>query len=173
MSRPRIGSFQSESALESFNRVYCMLKCLQYAQSSKHSSASFSGDVWREPRMDASLEWSTTVVRDVGDLKALGATFQKNWTIVWKKGSSFSEKRELDDQFKAVSASLSNCKTTLDVDLRLCADSLQWRDSTKGQYQWLQLNMSEHSIHLTHSFQRKSRRLVHICFSRNDLARIQ
>lgn len=160
MLMPQLGPFQGESAVESFNRVFCMFRYFQYVSTSKHWNVRFSGDTWRELSplpIEAKPGWMRTSnqvppqPKRLSDLKALPKIPRQNWKILWKRGANFPEKKELDQHLEAASTPLPSYRQILDIDPQLCADLLQWRDCIKRQYKCLQLGMTVHSIHLTHS----------------------
>lgn len=98
--------FREESALETFNRVFCILKYLQHVvTASRLWEIRFGKENWNEERLIAD-ESVPGWMRDrqpgpelttIDKVQALGSLTPKTWSIHWKRHSKFPGKLDMDE----------------------------------------------------------------------------
>ncbi|KAL8845881.1 MAG: hypothetical protein Q9221_008987 [Calogaya cf. arnoldii] len=154
---PQVGPFSSESKLEPYNRIFCLLRYLQYVATSSHWAARFAGTDWDKAqpiKANAIPLWmrpqeAKHQVASLQDLASLSKLKRKKWTVWWKNQTRFQGKEELDNHLEEIGVDLPSTKQTLKADPRHY-DAPTWRDCLRRQIECKNLGLNLHSVQLSH-----------------------
>jgi len=149
-------SYPGELSLEAYNRLYCMLRYLQYITCSDSLWKSKYGRPDCDAECPIASEYIPGCMRSdqsrpelvtLSDLQALNLLPSKSWTITWKRMANFKGKVELDQHLEEVEADLPSTKQTVQDDPRRLSAGA-WRDSIRQQFECRKLGLNINSLHL-------------------------
>ena len=158
---PVLGPLRQETDLESYNRLFCILRYIQYVDTSKNYwDKRFATEqlkkVIKIPETqipgwmrDRAHQPTRATLKEVQELDK---RTPKQWTILWKKTENLDRDLELNDHVKTLMVDgkkLPSTEQPLTVDPR-SAEAAAWRDSIKRQYRCKDLSLTISSLELSH-----------------------